>query len=192
MGGSRIVCLINSSSSTVDLPTIKIFWNSVLSTPGAKYFAIDISNFYLNTPLDRPAFMRLPIKTIPQETIDRYTPNEIVTDGRVYIRIELSMYGLQMAGKLANNLLVKRMSKAGYHPCQYTPAWKHAWRSITFTLVAEDFGIKFKGKEHANHLKRSLDKHYEVTVDWKGSKYVGISLAWDYKGRTLHTISTLR
>ena len=53
--------------------------------------------------------------------------------------------------------------------------------------VVDDFGIKFVGDEHTNHLKKTLEKHYKITVDWKGSKYVGISLNWDYKTRVLHT-----
>ena len=72
---------------------------------------MDVSNFYLNTPLDRPEFMRLPIKIIPKEIIDKYNLNDIVDKGWVYFRIEKVMYGLPMAGKLANNLLIKRMSK---------------------------------------------------------------------------------
>jgi hypothetical protein len=31
-------------------------------------------------------------------------------------------------------------------PCQ------HATRPVTFTLVVNDFGIKYVGKQHANHL----------------------------------------
>ena len=34
-GGDRIVCLYDISTSTADLPTIKMLWKSVLSTPGA-------------------------------------------------------------------------------------------------------------------------------------------------------------
>ena len=84
MGGNIIICLVDASSPTANLPTIKMLWNSVLSTPGAKYFTMDVSNFYLNTPLDRPDFMRLPIKIIPQEIIDKYNLNDIVDDGWVY------------------------------------------------------------------------------------------------------------
>ena len=61
------------------------------------------------------------------------------------------------------------------------------WRPVTFTLVVDDFGIKFKGDEHSTHLKKTLEQWYGVTVDWTGSKYVGISLRWDYKQRTLET-----
>jgi hypothetical protein len=73
---------------------------------------MDISNFYLNTPLNRPEYMRPPIKIIPQEIIDKYNLNDIVGNGCVYTRIGISMYRLPLAGKLANDLLSKRMSKA--------------------------------------------------------------------------------
>ena len=70
LGGERIVCLYDVSTPASDLPTIKMHWDSVLSSPGAKFFTVNIANFYLGTPMDRPEFMRLPIKIIPQEIID--------------------------------------------------------------------------------------------------------------------------
>ena len=105
---------------------------------------MDISNFYLGSPLLRPEYMRLPVNIIPEEIMSHYKLSEIAEDGYVYIRVEKGMYGLPQAGRIANQLLVKRMRKAGYHPCQFTPGlWRHVWRPITFTLVVDDFGIKF-------------------------------------------------
>ena len=163
-------------------------WNSVLSTPGAKYFTMDISNFYLGTPMERPEYMRLPIKIIPQEIIEKYKLRDIESEGWVYVKIVKGMYGLPQAGKIANDLLTKRLKKAGYHKCQFTPGlWKHVWRPVVFTLVVDDFGVKFVGENHANHLKKTLEKYYDITVDWSGKKYIGISLKWDYKNCTLET-----
>ena len=188
VGGDRIKYPFDVSAPTADLPTIKLLWNSVLSSSGARYFTMDISNFYLGSPLPRPEYMRLPVNIIPEEIMSHYKLSEIAEDGYVYICVEKGMYGLPQAGRIANQLLTKRMRKAGYHPCQFTPGlWRHVWRPITFTLVVDDFGIKFQGEEHANHLKRTLLRWYDVTVDWEGKKYVGISLRWDYKNRTLHT-----
>ena len=130
----------------------------------------------------------MPMKLMPEEIIEKYNLRDIEEDGTIYIKIVKGMYGLPQAGKIANELLIKRMRKAGYHPCQFTPGlWRHVWRPVTFTLVVDDFGIKFKGDEHATHLKKTLERWYDVTVDWTGSKYVGISLKWDYKQRTLET-----
>ena len=40
-------------TKTAGLELIKMYWNSVLSTKKAKYMTMDISNMYLNTPLNR-------------------------------------------------------------------------------------------------------------------------------------------
>jgi hypothetical protein len=58
--------------------------------------------------------------------------------------------------------------------------WQHATRPITFSLVADNFGIKYVGKEHADHLIKCLNKKYNLTKDWAGDLYCSISLRWDY------------
>ena len=70
VGGDRIYCDYDISAPTCDIPTIKLLWNSVLLTPGARYFTIDISNFYLGFPLDKPEYMRMPMKLIPIEIVE--------------------------------------------------------------------------------------------------------------------------
>ena len=100
-----MVCLLDVSTPTFDFPTIKMLWNSVLSTPIAKFFTLDLANFYLGTPMARAQYMRLPIKTIPQEIIDKYNLNDIEEDGWVYVEIVKGMYVLPGAGKIANDLL---------------------------------------------------------------------------------------
>ena len=45
----------------------------------------------------------------------------------------------------------------------------------------DDFGIKYRSKEDAQHLLSSLQKHYTVTVDWEGKKFCGLTLDWHYK-----------
>jgi hypothetical protein len=53
-------------TQTANLTTSKLMWNSVLSTPGAKYMCLDIKNFYLTAPLDRYKYMKMPIALFPQ------------------------------------------------------------------------------------------------------------------------------
>ena len=60
------------NTRTADLTTSKIMWNSVISTPGARFACADAKNFYLCNPLDINEYMRIPIKLIPQEFIDLY------------------------------------------------------------------------------------------------------------------------
>ena len=68
-----------------------------------------------------------------------------------------SMYGLKQARKLAHKLLTKCLDPYGYFPCQFTPSlWQHKWQPTTFFLVVDDFGIKYVGNNHANHLINTL------------------------------------
>ena len=97
------------------------------------------------------------------------------------------MYGLRQSGLLANELLEKGLNKQGYHQSKLVPGlWKHTWRSVQFTLVVDDFGVKYVGKEHAMHLKQTLEENYTVTTEWDGRRYIGITLDWDYKRRQVH------
>jgi hypothetical protein len=52
-------------------------------------------------------------------------------------------------------------------------------------LVVDDFGVKYVGKEHAEHRITVLQQHYETSIDWMGLLYCGITLTWDYEKRTL-------
>ena len=63
------------------------------------------------------------------------------------------MHGLPQAGLITNQQLKKRLNKHGY--CQsklVLGLWKHDTQPIQFTLVVDDFGVKYVGKEHAIHL----------------------------------------
>ncbi len=53
-----------------------------------------------------------------------------------------------------------------------------------FTLIVDDFGIEYVGLPRAHHLRDFLQKHYNITQNWKGDLYAGINLAWNYSKRT--------
>ena len=78
--------------------------------------------------------------------------------------------------------LHRNSSKSGFKK----QATRSKWRPISFTLVVDDFGVKYIGKEHVMHLIKSLKEHYEVEEDWEGHRYLGITLDWDYKKREVH------
>ena len=99
------------------------------------------------------------------------------------MQIEKGMHGLPQSGILANKLLRKRLAPHGYYEMPHTPGlWKHIHRPIQFTLVVDEFGVKYVGKEHADHLVNALKTKYQISEDWKGALYCGISLNWNYEG----------
>ena len=147
---------------------------------------MDIRNYYLGTNLPNYEYMRFRLDLIPDEIRIQYNLDAIAVNGWVYVEIRKGMYGLPQAGILANKLLKQRLAQHGYYECKHTPGlWKHKWRPITFVLVVNDFGVKYRGRKHALHLAAALKQHYEVTMDWTGSLYIGISLQWNYKNCTV-------
>lgn len=89
--------------------TIKLLLNSIVSMQGAKFMTIDIKDFYFNTPMARPEFMRLKINDLPESIIEQYKLRDKVTkDGYMYVQINKGMYGLPQAGIIAQELLEKK------------------------------------------------------------------------------------
>ena len=184
-GGNLINYPGELTTRTADLTTAKIMWNSVVSTPGAKYACFDIKNFYLGTPLDRYEYMKMPIALIPAHIIKQYKLIPKSKNGYVYMEIRKGIYGLPQAGILANKLLKKILKPHGYYEVPDTPGlFKHVTRPIQFTLVVDDFGVKYVGKQHAIHLTNILKQNYEsISEDWDGGLYCGVTLRWNYKER---------
>jgi hypothetical protein len=119
VGGDQIEYLGAKSTRTVG-NTTKILINSVISTKGERFLVVDIKNFYLNTPLGRFEYVVINLSSLPQDIIDEYGLLELAHDGRVYIEIQKSMYGLPQSGILANELLQQRLALDGYCPTKHT------------------------------------------------------------------------
>ena len=149
---------------------------------------INIKNFYLGTPLDRFEYMRIPITLFPQHIIDQYNLRPKVKSGHIYLEIRKAIYGLPQAGILANKQLRERLEAAVYYEVVHTPGlWRHVTRLVQFSLVVDDFGVKYVGKENAKHLIQAIKAaDYEVAIDWEEELYCGITLKWNYKMRHLN------
>ena len=182
-GGNLIIYPGGLTTRTADLTTTKILWNSIVSTPGAKFMGIDIKSFYLTAPLDRYNYMKMPLSGFPQHVREQYNLETHANNGFVFLEICRAIYGLPQAGILAKKILRKHLEPEGYYEVAHTPGlWKHVSRPIQFTLVVDDCGVKYVGKKHANHLLNAIQKHYKCAVDWEGDLYCGIKLYWHYDG----------
>ena len=184
VGGDKLVFDGDTATQCASLVTTKIHLNSVISTKGARYACIDIKNMYYGTPMQEYEYMRIRYAEIPPEIIQQYKLDNIQHNGWVYLQIRKGMPGLKQAGKIANTRLTKHLERYGYRPCPLTPSlWKHDNRPISFTLVVDDFGVKYIGNEHFNHLRDALRDLYEITIDMTGSKYLGMTIEWNYVDR---------
>eukprot|EP00804_Cyclotella_cryptica_P013796 CCRYP_020503-RA/>CCRYP_020503-RA protein AED:0.12 eAED:0.12 QI:0/-1/0/1/-1/1/1/0/199 len=105
VGGNQINFPGDCGTPTADMITVKILLNSVISARNAKFMTIDIKDFYLNTQIERPEFMRLKLSDIPNNIIELYKLRDIALDCYIFVRIQKGMYGLPQAGIIAQQLL---------------------------------------------------------------------------------------
>jgi hypothetical protein len=185
VGGDRLDYSGDVPTSTANITTFKILINSTLSTEEAAMMMMDIKNYHLGTPLPRFEYMKILLSRFPEEKVQKYNLNALAIDGWVYIEIRKGMHGLKQAGLLANQLLQTRLAPFGYYPASHTPRlWLYKTRPISFTLVVDNFAVKYVGKQHAEHLRNALLRTYELTTYWTATVYSGMTLKWDNKNRT--------
>ena len=186
VGGDKLHCPYDTGSPAAGLLETKLLLNSVISDAvnGARFFSIDLKDFFLASPMLEKEYMRMHIRHIPADIRNKYNINNIVHNNYVYIRINKGMYGLKQAAVLAYNNLVNVMQQYGYSPCPMSPGiWTHNTRRTKFCLCVDDFGIKYFNQDDAEHLIQSLKNHYNLTIDWKGEDYCGLHIDWNYRRR---------
>jgi hypothetical protein len=71
------------TTRTTDMVSSKLFWNSTISTKGARFAGADMKNMYLKIPLDRFEYMKMPLSLFLQDIIDHYGLNDKVLNGYV-------------------------------------------------------------------------------------------------------------
>ena len=120
----------------------------------------------------RYEYMKLDLACILDEIIDQYSLRTLSSDGWFYLEIQKGMPGLKQAGRISNDRLKSHLAHFGFAPVPITLAlWKHATKPIIFSLVVDDFGVKYIVKENADHLIQDLQKLYTISIDWTGSLF---------------------
>ena len=95
------------------------------------------------------------------------------------------MPSLKQAGRIVNERIKAHLAHFGFAPVPRTPAlWKHATKPIILSLVVDNFGVKYTGKENADHLIQALQKLYTISINWTGYLLCGLTIDWDYATRT--------
>ena len=69
------------------------------------------------------------------------------------------MPGFKQSDIIAQIWLFKHLRQAGYEASQKAPSrWRHKSLLISFTLVVDDFGVKYVCKDASMHLISALQK----------------------------------
>ena len=97
----------------------------------------------------------------------------------LYVEVTKGMYGIHQAGILAQQQQEQRLNQHGYYQSDIIPGfWTYESRPILFTLVVDDFGVKYVGKVQVDHLMSILKQHHELESNWTGAKYIGLIIEW--------------
>ena len=114
-------------------------------------------------------YIFLPLHIIPGEIIEKYGLQDMEKYSHAYAGIQKLMYGIPQEEIIANYFLTKNLALYGYYQLHHTQGlWKNKWIPVTISLVVDDFGVKYVGKQHAEHLVTCIRKYYPVSVDWNG------------------------
>ena len=74
------------------------------------------------------------------------------------------MYGIPEAGKIATYKLKLHLAKFGYKPVPITPGlWSYQTRPLQFSLVVDEFGVKYERQEDITHILDTLKTIYKIS-----------------------------
>ena len=96
VGGNRLPYVTDTGSSTSNLILTKNLLNSTISDAGTSFLSCDLKDFFLDAPIDRPEYIKIPIQYFPDNIIFEYNLDKPMhPSDHVYVRIKKSMYGLK-------------------------------------------------------------------------------------------------
>lgn len=174
-GGDKINYTGPTSALTADMPVVKLLLHSVVSD-NAHWLTIDIKDYYLNTPLLRPEYVRIPLRMLPPATIKKHNLTPYIIDGTALFQVSKGMYGLPQAGLLAQQRLIEHLATHGYTQTDTPCLFRHSSNGTMFTLVVDDFGVKYTTKDGVQHLITTLQLLYEIKINWAGTTYIGFHI----------------
>jgi hypothetical protein len=178
-GGDRINYDGPTKANTAALSTVKILLQSVVYD-NANFMTLDIKDFYLMTPLlPRSEYIRIPLKFLSLKILDKHSLHPFILNNSILFEVTKSMYGLPHAGKIAQDNLIARLATHGYLQTGTTCLFRHATNGVAFTLVVDDFGVKFQDPASADDLIRCLQLYYTLTIKRNAIKYLGLTIAVD-------------
>ena len=118
---------------------MNLLLNSVVSTH-AFFGSIDLTDYYLGTPLSHPQFIKIPTHLFSDSVLSHLHLHpfvQSVPSSKPYLlfRIDKTMYGLKEAGKLSHLRLISHLAAHGFFETTTPCLFRHVSRPITFVLV---------------------------------------------------------
>ena len=141
----------------------------------------DSKYFYLNLVLLENEWIRIKLSTTPENFIENHDSHYLVdVHENFYTEVRGVMHWLPQVGHLAYEDLESYLAQCGCKPEKFIPGlWKHMNNGISFTLVVDDFWIKFYTMKSLKHFINSLQQKYEIPTSMEGHLLVVFTLDWN-------------
>jgi hypothetical protein len=91
VGGGRLSYPEDAGSPAANILETNFLINSVISDAkkGARFMSADVKDFFLNSPMQRPEYMKVSYDHIPEDIKRKYNLDSKVTQsGHIYIKIK--------------------------------------------------------------------------------------------------------
>ena len=169
---------------------VKIILNAVVSEDSI-FGTLDVRNFYYGADIfGTPPSIRIPLRHYSPSLLSELGLTPFVQTDRaghpfLFADVKKCIPGLPQSGLLSQLRLLSHLESHGYHETDTPMLFRHVSRPISFTLVVDDFGIKYSDIVDYEHLRACLEEQYEVTGSPVGTQYLGYSISHDRPSRTI-------
>lgn len=186
-GGNLLQYAGPRSAKVAELDVIKAQQNAVVSER-ANYSGLDIKDAYLMEQLDRPEYLKIPTKLFTPSTLTTLGLTPFIDDkGFMYMEVTGNMYGLPQAGFIFGRGRDLHLTANGYREDPHVPC---LWTDTTdptfnFTIIVDDFAIKWHNQASYDRLKSVMDKKYTCTHQPVLRKFAGTTIDYDRSAGTL-------
>ena len=158
------------------------------------YFAtIDIVDFYLGASLPTPESIIVYLDHNSPTLLESLGISPCLQYDKAgrpfcYFNITKTMSGLPQSGFYSQQELIAVLSDHGYVETRTPMLFRHISRSITFTLVVDDFAVKYDSPSDLDHLLSCLHTKYALKTHRTGPSYTYLGYTIDY-GRPHRTMT---
>ena len=112
-------------------------------------------------------YVKFKVDMIPPRILQYYKLNNLIHDRYVYAKIN-TWYRQKQLGKIAQDDLVKHLQQHEYVQAKHTYGYfTHNIRDISFTLVVDNFDIKYTNKQYRGHLIKIMQLKYKFKVNFE-------------------------
>ena len=168
-----------TASSTIDTTAAKLFLNSAVSDHTAVLSTVDVDDFYLNSKLLTPAYLKVPLRFLPPVTRAWLKVDHLPPESSILFEVYNALYGMDDAGRISQQDLIAHLIPHGFHMFRHTPGlFYHTTRSsFRFTTWVDDFLIKSDpNTDDLAHFIKILKLKYPIKFVPVATSYIGYNL----------------